>query len=521
MKKVLMSLVLVLVMVISCMSAWADVDLTGMSLDELKALQEQVATAIQAAENGEVSGEKSDDMADEATSAETLDDSGYEPLEKGAQGDAVKALQQRLFDLGFYNIAIDGDYGNGTVKALQAFEEYNGLESTGVASAQLQALLFSDQAKAKPIDVASIKMEKNPTLLVGGMLDMSTVATVSPENATEKGLSFTIDGEEFASIDDKGVLTGKSRGTVTVAATSLEQVEKPKTAKVKVKVIQPVQSITLEESFNGGNGDTRKLEPVVGPEDADDKGLEWISENPEIATVSSAGSVKGVGTGTTTITCTAKDGSGVSASTEVTVITAVKKVTISEKSITLIDDDSKRITAEVSPENATDTKVTWSSSDTSVATVDASGNITAKSAGTAEIIAEAHDGTGASAKVTVYVEPHLPLMVNSLSWQTTWGMKNGKMGVEVESFCTNKTIKSFDYIVVCSNLYGNSATSYLSYEGPSIKPGGTAKSKLTKGSVSGFTNAYTVEITPYHVYFTDGTEADIPSSYQYTSTFTM
>ena len=106
-----MSLVLVLVMVISCMSAWADVDLTGMSLDELKALQEQVATAIQAAEDGVVSGEKSDDMADEATSAETLDDSGYEPLEKGAQGDAVKALQQRLFDLGFYNIAIDGDYG--------------------------------------------------------------------------------------------------------------------------------------------------------------------------------------------------------------------------------------------------------------------------------------------------------------------------------------------------------------------------------------------------------------------------
>ena len=148
MKKVLMSLVLVLVMVISCMPAWAEVDLTGRSLDELTARQEQVATAIQAAESGEVSGEKSDDIADEATSAETLDASGYEPLEKGAQGDAVKALQQRLFDLGFYNIAIDGDYGNGTVKALQAFEEYNGLESTGVASAQLQALLFSDQANA-------------------------------------------------------------------------------------------------------------------------------------------------------------------------------------------------------------------------------------------------------------------------------------------------------------------------------------------------------------------------------------
>ena len=88
----------------------------------------------------------------------------YAQMEKGAKGEAVSALQTRLKELGFYSIAVDGDYGNGTVNAIKAFEEYNGLTPTGIASVELQTLLFSDEAKGIPVpdvDIVEVGMKQN------------------------------------------------------------------------------------------------------------------------------------------------------------------------------------------------------------------------------------------------------------------------------------------------------------------------------------------------------------------------
>ena len=451
-------------------------------------------------------------------------ETSYPDLHKGSKGDDVKALQTRLFELGFYSSTIDGDYGNGTEKAIKAFELTNGLEETGIATPELQELMFSDQAKRKEIAVSALKVNtgsKSASVVLGSTLNVSELVSVSPENASEKGLLFALDSDEFATIDESGILTPVAKGDVTVTITSKENVEKPKSTTLKVKVCQPVETITLDESsFSIDNGKTHKLSATIGPEVADNKGVTWSSDQPEIATVTKDGTVKGVGTGTATITCTASDGSGISASAEVTVITIVKKITLSGKSMTLIDDDTVKLKAEVSPENATDLGIIWSSSDESVASFDATGRLQAKESGTCVVTATAKDGSGVSAEMTIYVEPHLPIYVSSIHWQTTWGQKNGKMGVEAENLCNNSTIKAFDYTVVCSSFM-TSATSYLTYEGPSIKPGKTGKSRLTKSTVSGFSNAYQVEITPTKVYFADGTEMEIPSAYRYTSTFTM
>lgn len=88
----------------------------------------------------------------------------YVDLQKGSKGNAVAQLQTRLKELGFYSIAIDGDYGNGTANALKAFEEYNGLEPTGVATKELQALIFSDEAQGieiPDVEVSSVGMKKS------------------------------------------------------------------------------------------------------------------------------------------------------------------------------------------------------------------------------------------------------------------------------------------------------------------------------------------------------------------------
>ena len=67
-------------------------------------------------------------------------------LSSGSQGEAVKQLQTRLAELGFYTGKIDGDYGKGTRAAVKTFQEQHGLDADGIAGQKTQSLLYSDQA---------------------------------------------------------------------------------------------------------------------------------------------------------------------------------------------------------------------------------------------------------------------------------------------------------------------------------------------------------------------------------------
>ena len=68
-------------------------------------------------------------------------------LVKSSQGNEVKKLQNALKELGYYSSAVDGKYGNGTEKAVSAFQKMNGLPQTGAADAATQALLYGGEAK--------------------------------------------------------------------------------------------------------------------------------------------------------------------------------------------------------------------------------------------------------------------------------------------------------------------------------------------------------------------------------------
>lgn len=82
----------------------------------------------------------------EPTPSPTPEVPQYETLAKGAKSDAVMELQTRLYELGFLMDDRDGAYGNKTQTAVKVFQEYAGLEATGIADSATQALLFSDAA---------------------------------------------------------------------------------------------------------------------------------------------------------------------------------------------------------------------------------------------------------------------------------------------------------------------------------------------------------------------------------------
>ena len=177
--------------------------------------------------------------------------------------------------------------------------------------------------------------------------------------------------------------------------------------------IIPVSSISLDQSaVSLSVGETQTLTPTISPENAIDKTVTWTTSDASVATVAD-GVVTAVAAGTATITATATNGTDDTSDDEtatcvVTVNAAapsvvnVTGVEINKTSTTLTVGGTEMLTATVRPDGATDKTVTWSSDNTSVATVDANGKVTAVAAGTATITVTTTDGSKtATCSVTV------------------------------------------------------------------------------------------------------------------------
>ena len=166
-----------------------------------------------------------------------------------------------------------------------------------------------------------------------------------------------------------------------------------------------VTGVSLNASSASINvGATKSLTATISPSNATNKSVTWTSSNTSVATVSSSGVVTGKAAGTATITVKTADG-GYTATCKVTVANPTVKVTgisVSPTSASINVGATKSLTATISPSNATNKSVTWTSSSTSVATVSSTGVVTGKAAGTANITAKTSDGGyTAICKVTV------------------------------------------------------------------------------------------------------------------------
>ena len=171
---------------------------------------------------------------------------------------------------------------------------------------------------------------------------------------------------------------------------------------VPVEVV-PVTGITLSSSsVTVLEGETAKVTATVTPSNATNKTVTWTSSNTSVATVS-GGTITGVSAGTATITAKTSNGKTATVSVTVKTNTSIVKptgITVSPTTVELTEGDTQTITATVAPSNATNKTVTWTSSDTSVATV-SSGTITAVKEGTATITATTSNGLTAKVTVTV------------------------------------------------------------------------------------------------------------------------
>lgn len=228
------------------------------------------------------------------------------------------------------------------------------------------------------VTVTGVTLNKTELTLETGGSETLT-ATVAPSDATNKNVTWKSSNTAVATVDDNGKVTGVAAGEATITVTTEEG---GKTATCKVIVSDKEIKVTgvklnkSETSLLVGGNET--LTATVLPEDATNQNVTWKSDKPEIATVDANGKVTGVAVGTATITATAQDGSGVSGSCTVTVLAPVKKVTVEPATLTLGKKKSYTLKATVEVSGSgTDTGVTWTSSDETIATVDATGKVTA------------------------------------------------------------------------------------------------------------------------------------------------
>ncbi|MGN1216458.1 MAG: Ig domain-containing protein, partial [Phocaeicola sp.] len=262
---------------------------------------------------------------------------------------------------------------------------------------------YTITVKSTSVSVTSVTLSQSSiSLKEGNTYQLS--ASVYPTNATNKNVNWSSSNTSVATVNN-GLVSAKSAGTATITCRAADGSGKYATCNVSVDAATIyVTSITLNKaSASLYVGETTQLNATVSPSSATNKSVSWTSDDTSVATVSSTGLVTAKSAGTATITCKAKDGSGKQATCNISVKEDVKptSITLSASKVSLSEGETLQLTATVSPSDAVDKSVTWMSDNTTVAIVDNNGLVTAKSAGTANIIVTTSNNLAAVCAVTV------------------------------------------------------------------------------------------------------------------------
>ena len=241
--------------------------------------------------------------------------------------------------------------------------------------------------------VTSVTLNKTSASVKAGET-VTLTATVKPDDATDKTVTWSTSDASVATVND-GVVTAKKVGTATITA---KAGDKSATCEITV-VATPVTAVTLNKTYVSLKaGETVTLTATVKPDDATDKTVTWGSSDESVAKVEN-GIVTAIGKGLSTITAKAGD---TSATCMVTVSVPVENVTLNKTELVLQKGQEEVLVALVSPDDATDKTINWSSSNVSVVRVDQNGAVAAEGAGTAVITASA--GTkSATCTITVTI----------------------------------------------------------------------------------------------------------------------
>ena len=243
------------------------------------------------------------------------------------------------------------------------------------------------------------------------------VAKVQPIDTAFQDVTWKSSNTKVATVDSSGNVTAVGNGTCKITATTTDGYNKSGSSDVTVDI--KAESINLDKtSLDITNlGVKEKLKADVLPSFSTiNRPVKWSSSNTNVAKVDSSGNVTSVGVGTCKITATTADGTNLSASCDVSVGIKVQSINFNISRYTISDTaQSPLFKPIISPSNATKKGVTWSSSNTKIATVNANGAVSPVGNGTCKITATTTDGTNLSASMDIIVD----IKAKSISFSST------------------------------------------------------------------------------------------------------
>ena len=295
--------------------------------------------------------------------------------------------------------------------------------ATVTATAEGKSGTCAVTVKAKAVNVTEVTLDKTELTLTEGETETLT-ATVKPDNADNRKVTWSSDKTDVATVGGDGRVTAVKAGVAVVTVTT-EDGGKTATCKVTVRAkAVSVTEVTLDRTeLTLTEGETETLTATVRPDNADNRKVTWSSDKTEVATVDGAGRVTAVKPGEAVVTVTTEDG-GKTATCKVTVKAKVVPVTgvdVKPWSVTIGANGTTKLTCTVAPSNATNRNVRWESDNPSVATVGSDGNVRAVSAGVAKVSAVTEDGGFRSGCTVTVKEFSSGFEVGGLFYKTAKG----------------------------------------------------------------------------------------------------
>lgn len=287
----------------------------------------------------------------------------------------------------------------------------NGLVSAvGMGSATIIARTINDITYNVNVLVGNYSKELRSILVTTNYISLSVsnskqlAVAFTPSDASNKNVFWTSSNPSVATVDKYGVVKAISPGSTIIKATS-EDGGYTDTATIEVvnydNIIEEKSIAFDSSSYTVGIGSTKSLIPIITPSNATFKSVRFESSNPSIATVDENGVVRGLKEGTVSITATTNRNRLKATTTIIVKYINATSVKVNTTNVNLGKNETFTLVATVLPSDATNKKVSYSVSNSNIATIDANGIITGKNTGTATITITPSEGNPATVLVKV------------------------------------------------------------------------------------------------------------------------
>lgn len=434
-------------------------------------------------------------------------------------------------------VAVNKTTGEVTTKGLGTTFITATSEADRTKSATCKITVMSASVKVSSISLN----KKTATMYIGDTLTLTATINVTPNKAANKKVQWESDNPGVASVNGKGEIKANSIGTANIKAIALSDTNKTATCKItvgapkvkKVTISGEKKTLTREESI--------KLSATVIPSNAI-QDVTWTSSNKNV-TVDQNGVVK-VGAKaknkeTAVIKAISKSDKTKEAKWTITVVVKVTAVNI-KGSETVKVGNTVKLAATAIPTDANNTKLTWNSSNTKVATVDKNGKVKGISQGTARITVTAKDGSGKYGECIITVQPkHIEpsgIYTGQSAKNKMWGYRSAVKNTRSEQYKLLNGIGKYegrvtiDYatnIVKVDGYYCSALGTYFGNVGDkftvTLENGNTikvimcdAKGPDAQYKINGKTYAHAYGNTKSFLeFYCAGKPKTMPNSYQY------